>query len=345
MTRVPAGYAAALGRSPDDPDLVLDRRGMRNDVLVDRLAGVVYRFPRYADDLVLLPLTAARLDAVRALGVPAPRVIGGVLAGELGRAHLVLTHVPGIALDDDAVPDLPPAVLDRLGADLGRILVRLRHLPADGWPEPVPDWVELWTSMADRCRARVLPLLGRAAAAQAVDDLAAAVDAARVAPAGLVHGDLGGVNVRLDPATGDVTGVIDWDAATPGDAAGDVAAVRALAVPGRRPDPPPAMLAQFPPGDDEGAGYEQVIRSMVRAEPSLREDLARFAAYLATWPLQGALYGVEHADRRLVEDGLTRYSTWNSSTWRADSASRASAASSASPLSASRTTEAASPGG
>ena len=77
-------------------------------------------------------------------------------------------------------------------------------------------------------------------------------------------------------------GIIDWDDVMRGDVAGDVAALRAGL--------PPAVTAAMP-----------------AAAPSLTQELARFVRYVATWPLQEALFSVEHERPDLVADGVARF--------------------------------------
>jgi len=312
-------YAAAAGVDPATSGLVLDLRGKQHVVLVDRTAGLVWRFPRTPDRLALLEDDAARLRAAHRLGLPAPAVLGAVLDAPLGRAHLLLEYLPGIAMDDPAVRGLDDASAARLGRDLAALLARTRCLPAGAWPLPAPEWVGLWQALADELSASVVPLLPVALAERAVADLDRAVHAARRAPQGLIHGDLGGVNLRVDPATGALTGVLDWDGAVPGDPAVDTIAVAVGADP-------------------------RVVASMLAAGPELAGDLERARAYVATWALQEMSWGLRHDDPGLTQDGLARFAgslAGQSGSAVSSPASWSSARPSAarpSPASASRTT-------
>jgi aminoglycoside phosphotransferase (APT) family kinase protein len=275
-------YAAAAGVDPGTAGLVLDLRGKQHVVLVDRAAGLVWRFPRTPARLALLPDDAARLRAARRLGLPAPAVLGSVLDAPLGRAHLLLEYLPGVAMDDPVVRGIDDAAAARLGRDLAALLHRIRCLPAGAWPLPAPEWVGLWEALATRLSASVLPLLPTALAERAAEDLDRAITAARQAPRGLIHGDLGGVNVRVDPATGALTGVLDWDGAVPGDPAVDTIAVAVGADP-------------------------RVVAAMLAAGPELAGDLDRARAYVATWALQEMAWGLGHDDPGLTADGLARF--------------------------------------
>ena len=89
---------------------------------------------------------------------------------------------------------------------------------------------------------------------------------------GVFHGDLGGVNCRIDPDSGAVVGLLDWDSATIGDIATDLVAV--LAGVG------PRTAARLRETDQEWAAAQQ-----------------SYAPYLATWPIQHYLWSLNHADQ------------------------------------------------
>ena len=274
---------SAVHETPPLPTTI--RQGAQNLVVLDHDNGVVRRYPRTTAGVARLTTVAERWRAVNALGLPAPRLLGvHPDAGDDG-AHLTLTLLPGSPLAplDPAAPApiSPGTASTRLGTDLARILVRMRELPDADWPAP-SGWIDLWDDMAARARAAVLPLLAPAYATRAGQELSAAGQAARARPYGLCHGDLGPHNLHVDPDSGALLGIIDWDDVMRGDVAGDVAAVRAGL--------PPAVTA-----------------AMLAAEPSLTQELARFARYAATWPLQEALFGIEHERPDLVADGLARF--------------------------------------
>ncbi|MBN6057130.1 phosphotransferase, partial [Nonomuraea sp. RK-328] len=125
----------------------------------------------------------------------------------------------------------------------------------------------------------VVPLLGPEPARRAVADVTRALRTAESAPTGFVHGDLGGANVLVarDPEAA-VAGVLDWEAAGPGDPAVDLAALSVSVGPGTRERP--------------------------AAFPGLA---ARADAYAATFALQEAVYGLREGDASAVEAGLAPY--------------------------------------
>jgi aminoglycoside phosphotransferase len=262
---------------------VTTRHGAQNVVLIDQDDAVVRRFPQTSAGAARLPEVAERWRAVNTLGLPAPSLLGAHTDAGEGGPHLTMSLLPGARLDqsDLRAPMSPGIAASRLGADLARVLVLMREIADADWPAP-SAWVAMWDDMAARARISVLPLLAPPDATRAEADLWAAGQAARVRPYGLCHGDLGPHNLHVDPDSGALLGIIDWDDVMRGDVAGDVAGLQAGL--------PPAVTA-----------------AMLAAGPSLAQELARFARYAATWPLQEALFGVEHERPDLVADGLDRY--------------------------------------
>ena len=185
------------GVDPATSGLVLDLRGKQHVVLVDRTAGLVWRFPRTPARLALLADDAARLRAARRLGLPAPAVLGAVLDAPLGRAHLLLEYLPGIAMDDPAVRGLDDASAARLGRDLAALLARTRCLPAGTWPLPAPEWVGLWEALATELSASVVPLCRWHWPSAPARTGPGGPTRPKARPHGLIHGDLGGVRVDL----------------------------------------------------------------------------------------------------------------------------------------------------
>jgi aminoglycoside phosphotransferase (APT) family kinase protein len=107
--------------------------------------------------------------------------------------------------------------------------------------------------------------------------------AARDARVTFTHGDLVGDNIRVNPGTGELAGVLDWDGAgRPGDPAVDLAALR----------------ASLP------ATVWDLLLARLRPAPPV---LGRAAAYAATFALQEALLGVEQGDEQAIQSGLSAY--------------------------------------
>lgn len=164
---------------------------------------------------------AAVLALVRGL-LPVPDVLevrrGDAASGTPGL--LVTSWLPGERGDLvlDRLPDA--ARLGRMGGDMGRLAATLAGMPMRR-PGPFVDaelalgqfpegglgeWVETrLTAWSEADRARLVRV---AESAQARLD--------RVGRACLVHSDLNPKNVLVDPATGAVTGLIDWEFAHAG---------------------------------------------------------------------------------------------------------------------------------
>jgi aminoglycoside 2''-phosphotransferase len=276
-----ARCARSAGVDLDDPQVAVDQRGMQHLVLVDLGLRVVYRFPRRPGRRRQLQQAADRLHVLQHSALPAPAILDARLSDRAGVGHLVLRYLPGRPLDEVATDDLPGPARSRLIEELDRTLIQVRELEPARWPAPGPDWAALWQDLTQRAVLAQLPAeirdhhlaLAEAAAATAA-----------TAPLRVFHGDLGGVNCRIDPATGAITGLLDWDSAAVGDPATDVAAVL--------------------------AGLGPRTADQVRHElPYWREQEVRYRAYLETWPLQFALWSVAAGtgeDRRQARALLRR---------------------------------------
>ncbi|NUW40072.1 phosphotransferase family protein [Nonomuraea rhodomycinica] len=252
------------------------RAGESADVVLDDAAGLAWRFPRRPAGLAGLTSLAERMRLVRAHGVPAPEVV------EVRADCLVMRLVHGEPLAPGREPD-PAALtglLERLASvPLGRAAGPDRR---EGWRAPADDvWREEWRELADDVRRLVVPLLTPGQARRALADAARALRTAESAPAGFVHGDLGGANVLVAGAPGAarVTGVLDWEAAGPGDPAVDLAALSVSVGPATR-------------------------ERLAAAFPGLA---ARADAYAATFALQEAVYGLREGDAAAAAAGLAPY--------------------------------------
>lgn len=274
--------AESAGMPLSDPAVQVDQRGLQHLVLVDHRRSIVARFPRSSAGCRQIREGAARLRALRSWGLPVPQVLGVCDRGGPGVAHLVLSFVPGVPLDTVATDLLPVPARTRLVAQLISVTEAIHRMPVARWPSPAPDWVELWMGLLARIET-CSDLPPRLRAEQS--DLAhAAVSVARRARIGVFHGDLGGVNCRVDPSSGDVLGVLDWDSATVGDVATDLVAI--LHGVG------PATAEQLRAADQRWAAAWQ-----------------DYCAYSATWPVQAYLWSLRDggpADRAAALQQLHR---------------------------------------
>jgi Ser/Thr protein kinase RdoA (MazF antagonist) len=175
----------------------------------------------------------ALLERVRGL-LPVPRVLeASLLADGPGRPpFLLLEALPGDRLDL-VLPAADPPLRRRLGEAVAGVLVLLatERMPRGGWfadarlePQPFPAagadparWLEAhlgapWFGRLPRAEREALRAVGRRARELA----------ARGQRVALVHGDLNPKNLLVDPATGGVTGVLDWEFAYAGAPLADV---------------------------------------------------------------------------------------------------------------------------
>lgn len=158
--------------------------------------------------------------------VPAPEVLE-VRGPEAGTDGLLVTSVvPGVVLHD-LLASCDDGLAATLGHSMGEVLGRLSGVAMTGpgdfldhtlgrrvWQpgsESLVTWLELWSSRAP------LADLGEPALERLSRVCAEADVLLTAAPrACLVHGDLSPHNVLCDPATGTVTGLIDWEFAHAG---------------------------------------------------------------------------------------------------------------------------------
>lgn len=181
------------------------------------------RLLTYEHDL----LTAERdmLDLVRQVDVPAPRVLLDDFARSVTDVDvLVMTCVPGMPWDT-ATEVMTAEANARAFEQVGEIVARLAELrgarfgmPAAGfslggdtWPAFMRALVDATASDAERWDVDVQADRLRAA----LEAAGAALDA--VTEPALVHADLWHGNVLVDPQTGDVTGVVDFERSLFGD--------------------------------------------------------------------------------------------------------------------------------
>lgn len=265
--------AAACGMPLSEPAVEVDERGLQHLVLVDRARGIVARFPRTHAGCSRIPDAAARLCALHAYGLPVPAVLGVRADGGPGAAHLLLSYVPGEPLDTVDTDRLAPAALSSLVASLIAVTEAIHSMPVASWPSPAPDWAGHWAHLVERVAA--CPNLSPRQRGEQLLLADEALRVARNARIGLFHGDLGGVNCRIDPAGGRVLSILDWDSASIGDVATDLVAVL----------------------QGVGPATAQALRA---ADARWASAWLDYRAYVATWPMQGYLWSLRQgtdADR------------------------------------------------
>lgn len=265
LTPLTGGYGGetfAVGE-PDDPGAAVLR--------------IYARAPeRCAVDTSLLRLTRGLLPVPEVLeSRPADADMPGVLVSE---------RLPGVRLDevlDD--PDVDAPTRGRLGASVGRVLARLSGIPmlapgffADATLEVVRGSLDLdlddfvaqqrdtsristWT---DRDYAALCDLVDQA---QTLLETRGHESDATYDRVVLVHSDLNPKNLLCDPASGEITGVLDWEFAHAGSPYTDLGNMLRF-----RRDP---------------AYVEPLVESFIDAAPPLRADPVTLARCQDLWAL------------------------------------------------------------
>jgi aminoglycoside phosphotransferase (APT) family kinase protein len=284
VDRIPPPIRSLLGEELLDEELEV-REGQFHTVVIgsDRVVCLA-RTPAAA---ARLPHRAATLQALAELDlgcrVPQPLASGGFPGSEVP-AHLVLDRLPGSPLESAVLAD--PSTARAVAAQYAKLLSRFRRAGHDAKSRNAlrPDARDRWKTFAAAVRDELFPLMstaGQARADRELDGLASLpyrVDA-------VVHGDLGSENVLWEdtvegPRLG---GVIDWDEASLGDPAEDLAAI----------------------GASHGRRFlDRVIAAGGWNEPDLYE---RITAITATFALQQALQAVRDDDEDELDDGLSSY--------------------------------------
>ncbi len=248
---------------------------------------LVFRFPQRDDvartlevERCLLP----RLAALLPLPIPHFDLVGGPFPGYPW--HFVGYH----ALPGRPMAELPAACVhpDQVGPALGPFLRALHDAPVElaercGAPCYTPDsWVEHHWRLAQE----ILPLVERSLGATRARRFLDLWEAYRRDPRyrqftpAIVHADLNPDHVLLDPATGEVTGIIDFGDVCVGDPAIDFA--------GLPDDIVEAMLATYG-----------------RHDPTL---LYRRQALIRAIPLHAVHFGATFGDEAIVSAGLDELS-------------------------------------
>jgi aminoglycoside phosphotransferase (APT) family kinase protein len=178
-----------------DPDPAVQRTTVERDVELLRFAGV---------HSTLRP----------------PRVV----AADPAAGALLTTRVPGVAAVDSGRLDLPA-----LADDLAGFLSALHAVEPASLPEvvrPDPDPAETWLAEVGAEYAEVADRVA-ADLRGPVEAFLAATPPAPAQDLVFCHNDVRDDHVMVDPATGRVTGLIDWGDAVLGDPALDLATVLA----------------------------------------------------------------------------------------------------------------------
>lgn len=171
-------------------------------------------------------IDTALLRLVRGI-LPVPRVLDAKPATGEGPAYVLLERLPGIRLDTFVAEEKDPELLARAGQAAGEILARLSGMPfltsgefADQdltirpWPPGMGGLPEFVESHRTKGRLAGWNAQDFAALLEISVDAQALLDTHdRVC---LCHSDFNPKNLLVDPETGEVTGLIDWEYAHAG---------------------------------------------------------------------------------------------------------------------------------
>jgi aminoglycoside phosphotransferase (APT) family kinase protein len=226
-----AGIAALVGSAAEVVPL---SGGYSGETFLVTSAGDQAVLRLYARRPERAGIDQALLERVRGL-VPVPRVLEAApVAGGPGRPpFLLLEALPGDRLDL-VLPAADAPLRRRLGEAVAGVLVLLatERMPRAGTfvdatldPAPFPpaagDAVSWLATHAGESWFAALPAADQDALRR-VARRAAALTRRRPGRTALVHADFNPKNLLVDPATGGVTGVVDWEFAYAGSPLGDV---------------------------------------------------------------------------------------------------------------------------
>jgi aminoglycoside phosphotransferase (APT) family kinase protein len=166
------------------------------------------------------------ISALGAADVPVPATLGYEDDPSVtGAPFYVMAHVDGVVVRDVATAQeaLDTATRGAASEDLVEVLVRLHEVDVDAVglgdlakrEDYLARQLKRWRGQLHQARTRELPVLD-----EVHDRLVARIPVQ--GPATIVHGDYRLDNLILDPASGRVQAVLDWELTTLGDPLADV---------------------------------------------------------------------------------------------------------------------------
>ncbi|OYQ18743.1 hypothetical protein CHR90_10820 [Elstera cyanobacteriorum] len=215
-------------------------------------------------ETALLTRLAARLPPALAALLPVPKVSGPGW-------HLC-RHLPGVPSSRQSLAALSPQARGRFFNGFSTLLAGVHTSPEGDYAAATPHSPDQWAAVRAEAEARLFPLLSPALAA----DLRAALAEIGASPLAmngpaLIHDDLHPAHILHDPATGALTGLLDFGRSGRGDAAVDLA----------------GLLYNWGQATLRALDY-----------PGLADLLPRARRLARTYELQWALEGLRHNDPR-----------------------------------------------
>jgi len=244
------------------------------------------------------------LTALAGTGVPVPAVVGRYVEEALADTPVVvMEHVEGLVVDRlDVAEGLTSGVRAEIGLALARTLAEVHRVDVDavglgdlGPRSPyAARQIKRWSRQWDASRTREAPRL------EALTELLrrAMPEQHEIA---LVHGDFHLLNTIVDPESGSVRAVLDWELSTLGDPLADVGSLLAY---WPQADDGPAMLfaASTMPGF---ASRERLVAAYLEASGRSRAELGYWHV-LGLWKVAIIAEGIVRrtsADARNAAEG------------------------------------------
>lgn len=231
------------------------------------------------------------ISALAGSGVPVPACIGHEQDDEVtGAPFYVMEYVDGVVLRDaTAARQLSPSTRTTVGEDLIDVLVALHATDVDrvglGDLARREGYIERqlrrWHRQLEEARTRELPLLD-----EVHDRLAATVP--EQGPAGIVHGDYRLDNLIVDPDTGRIRAVLDWELTTLGEPLADLGL---LLVYWAQPGDAASRLLDAPSLVEGFPGRDRLVERYAAASGRDVGDIGYFVAF-GYWKLACILEGV-----------------------------------------------------
>ena len=266
---------------------VFNQEGQYNHVLVVN-ASTIFRFPRYAGGVELeqLVLETKILTAVQSylpLPVPKPTFVQ-FNNREIGQAFMGYQLIPGQPLLPAAFAKISDksAVASQIASFLQALhTVPIRDLIDE--PLPVSDTKEEWWDVYGRIQTRLFPYMRLDACKNVAHHFESVLDDPKQYQFDPVlrHGDFGTGNLLHDPATQQMSGIIDFGFAVLGDPAFDVAGLLTYG--------------------------EPFVQAVATHYPVLHDFWPRIWFYKGTFALFEALYGIENGDELAFQRGMEAY--------------------------------------
>lgn len=184
--------------------------GWEQHVIIDEKAGIVYRYPRHDAAAAKLADEVAVLNDVNKHAWP----IALPVMREHNDTFTAYKYIPGEVLIPERVEQAPAESLEKIGARLGHFLARFHHLD---FQVVTQKKTKHHTSLLQYYEGRINSSIATDfydKALLALNKLKGMMD--EIEPV-VLHGDLHGPNVVVDPKTFELQGVIDLSEMETGD--------------------------------------------------------------------------------------------------------------------------------